>query len=390
MLHWEFLHATGIRYTADVSSEDDVRAAQQRKRCSSACHNGCRVSCCDRVANMRLSEASDSYATHLRARGKALGTIKLRQGTLRSLIDAVGDLQTARVTAQHVDTLFTSNADNWNAGTRNNHLTNLRCFFEWAKFRGLMRRDLDPMFGWERLSYPRPPRLQIPVAEWSRLFAAAVHPIETITVATGLFLFLRGSEQQQLQLKHVHLDRHEIEVHRVKTRRWDVMPISSELDVFMRQHLTWLSEQGAVDSEHYLIPTRLPARSQKGQQGFRRGETGINPTRAFGRPYAVVQSVLERAGYPTFNEGEHTLRRSGARAYFDELVASGYDGALKRVQAMLDHQSAAETERYLELTLDKHRRNLDLRGKPMFPALHDARVVAMRGVCGGSRDAAAL
>ena len=76
--------------------------------------------------------------------------------------------------------------------------------------------------------------------------------------------------------------------------------------------------------------------------------------------------VLDRAGYPIAKEGGHTLRRSGARAYYDELCEDGYDGALRRVQSMLDHSTTIVTEGYLGLGLDKEARNKALKGQPMF------------------------
>lgn len=65
----------------------------------------------------------------------------------------------------------------------------------------------------------------------------------------------------------------------------------------------------------------------------------------------------------------HVLRRSGARALFDRLRHEGYDGALRRVQAMLGHSSGTITETYLGLDVERVQRNEMLAGKPMFPDL---------------------
>jgi extradiol dioxygenase family protein len=40
-------------------------------------------------------------------------------------------------------------------------------------------------------------------------------------------------------------------------------------------------------------------------------------------PYRVAQRGLKALGYSTLGEGEHTLRRSGARALADRLRAAG-------------------------------------------------------------------
>lgn len=330
----------------------------------------------------RLKEAALLYERHLVARSIAASTAHTRLLTVMALIQVVGDLDTARVEAVHVDRLFTAKAE-WAPGTRNNHQSHLRLFFEWCRFRGFMRKDSDPLFGWSHQKYSTPDRLRIPVTEWERLFGACSTEIQKIIIATGLFLFLRSSEQQAIQLKHVHLDRSEIEIYRKKTRDHDTMPISSELDSYLRPHLVWLAGQGISHPDHYLIPTRTYPRNSADGTGFIAGTGKLNPDRAFLHPHRYVQRVLAKAGYPTHQEGEHTLRRSGARAYFDSLVSQGYDGALRRVQSMLGHKNAAMTEHYLGLTLDRQRRNNDLRGQPMFPALQDVHVIPLREVVHG-------
>ena len=120
-----------------------------------------------------------------------------------------------------------------------------------------MDRHADPLAGWSNLVVPNEHRTRIPVSEWPRLFAACSYPTETISLATGLFLFLRGSEQQHIQMKHIRLEEGEIDIFRQKTRQWDTMPISAELDVYLREYLTWYASQVAVSPEHYLIPPRV-------------------------------------------------------------------------------------------------------------------------------------
>ena len=326
----------------------------------------------------RLSQAAQEYEQHLLARDLSTGTATARRLSVLALAKSVGDLDAARVTASHLDHHFVVRASGWSTGTRNNQLINLRLFFDWCRFRGYMRKDSDPLFGWKPAKYSTPERLRIPIGEWSRLFAACHSQIQTIAVATGLYLFLRGSEQKTIQLKHVHLDASEIEIYRTKTREWDTLPISSELDHHLRLHLTYLAKHGVTEPDHYLIPARTYPTNSPNGGGFVKGSGKLNPLRPFGHPYRVIQRVLDAAGYETYQEGEHTLRRSGARAYFDALVDQGYDGALRRVQSMLGHKTIRNTEIYLGLTLDKHRRNQDLRGKPMFPALTDTRIVPIR------------
>lgn len=242
-----------------------------------------------------------------------------------------------------------------------------------------MPKVSDPTHGWKTLEYSIPEKLRIPRNEWPRLFNACETPIETAAVATGLYAFLRGSEQQRLQLKHIHLNeaRPRMQVHRIKTKKWAVVPITDELESYLRPHLTWMSEQGFNNPDHYVLCSKFSAVNKAGG-GFIKGSGGWNPDRPFSRPYTVIQGVLKRAGYPTFREGEHTLRRSGARALFEARRRDGYDGALGLVQALLGHAKSEVTEAYIGVTLNELLLHEELAGRPMFSTAQDATVVPIR------------
>lgn len=325
-------------------------------------------------ARVKLRQAAREYVEHSAAKGLAAGTVKSRQQGMAAMVRVLGDVQVWAMTGQHLDKVFSAHA--WSVGTRNMRLAIYKGFFAWCRSRAYLHRDVDPAFGWRYQHVTEQPQLHIPHQEWPKLFGACMDPVETIALATGLYLFLRGSEQRHIQLKHVHLDDGELEIYRPKVRRWDVMPICLELDGYLRQQLTWMASQVNLEPEHYLIPTRFAPRQAQGT--FTAGSGPLNPSKPFCRPYSTVQGPLGRAGYPTAGQGEHTLRRSGARAYFDHLVSSGWDGALKRVQSMLGHKHAAMTERYLGLDLERSQRNQALKGHWMFPAAHHAQVIPIR------------
>lgn len=327
------------------------------------------------MARPLLSEAVAEYLEHCTARRLSPRTVETRRSTLNRLVIANKNPYCWSVSQKHVDRVFSTHS--WSPATRNSKLSTYIGFFKWCRAKGYMHRDNDPLFGWKSEKLPKQNRLRIPHSEWPRLFDACRHENETMSVALGLYLFLRSNEKSRIRLGDVHLDRGEIDIYRSKTRDFDVMPISSELDGYLRAHLTWLAEQGITDPDYYLMPTRTKPTNYDGR-GFMPDTCQLDPTRAFSRPHLIVQRVLSRAGYKVKNEGGHTLRRSGARAYFDSMVEQGYDGALKRVQAMLGHKNSAMTEVYLGLDLERRRRNESLAGKPMFPVRQDAKVVPIR------------
>ena len=83
----------------------------------------------------------------------------------------------------------------------------------------------------------------------------------------------------------------------------------------------------------------------------------------------MAQRGLEALGYPVLWEGEHTLRRSGARAYADRLRSDGVDNALLATAAMLGHKDTKVTMVYIGWELEKDARNKSIAGQPLFPGI---------------------
>jgi len=97
-----------------------------------------------------------------------------------------------------------------------------------------------------------------------------------------------------------------------------------------------------------------------------REHDNLVPDQQLQRVHRYVQKPLRAFGVTLRDgddkskmEGVHTLRRSGARALFDEMVAQGsYDRVLRNVSAMLHHKSTVMTERYLGFDVDVTKRNV--------------------------------
>jgi integrase len=328
---------------------------------------------------MLLSAAITEYVDHVTATGKPVSTAKDREQSLKAFLRTSGDIHTAKVTPRHVDQFFTANK-HWGAGTRNNRLSHLRGFFKWCRFRRYMPLDSDPTYGWEALDYLPSEKVRIPRTQWPVLFEHCETELETITVAVGLYTMMRGSELRRIQLKHVLVNASRPVIIRTVTKgkhRRQPMPISTELEPYVRRHLTWMAEQGFTDPEHYFIPTYYSPVNAKGTGKFVPGSRTINPTKPICRPYDTIKRVLGRAGFATHREGVHTLRRSGARALYEAGLEHGYDGALIRVSTMLGHAKQDVTERYIGVDLRQELVLQEFAGKPMFP-VDNGNVVKMR------------
>lgn len=330
------------------------------------------------VERPTLSVASRQYAEFSVARGLEPGTVNGRLGAVKALMSVTGDIQVESVTPKHIERVFTS--FNWAPTTANNRLSQYRTFFNWCRARRFISRDNDPVLGWRMRAVPEAERTRVPVQEWPKLIQACQTPHERFVIATGLYLFLRVGEIAGLQVKSLDFQNHLIDVYRPKPKKWDTMPISAELAPLLREHLEWMSSQGFNDPEHYLMPSVTKTfTSHEGRFTKDSWRPEYDPTKPATHLHRFTQRVLDRAGLAyKKGEGGHLLRRSGARAYFDSLAGTGYDGALRRVQSMLGHKNSLMTEIYLGLDLDRATRNADLAGKPMFPNLMGENVTVLR------------
>lgn len=342
------------------------------------------------VTQVRLSEAIDGHLALLKSQGLAARTIKTHRQTLNHLLVETGNIYLRSMTHVHVERLFAAHAE-WASSTRNLHLANLRSFLATCRNRGWLSRDTDPTAGWRNQRVVRAEKRRIPIEEFPSLLAAADHPRDRAILALGLFSFLRGSELQELRIADVNLADHELRIYRSKTREYDVLPISLELAEELEAWLRWYGVKHGpyLDDSWYLVPAKAPNPTYQDPATRRlvqvKGVAPLRPTTQLGHPYRVAQRALHAIGYATAGEGEHTLRRSGARALFDALREEGYDGALQRVRAMLGHKSAAMTEHYLGIDLERRQRNELIGGKVMFPSLRvpGATVTPIREVSGG-------
>jgi len=187
---------------------------------------------------------------------------------------------------------------------------------------------------------------------------------------------MRASEIRLLRIKDVNLATDEISVRVPKTKDSDVMPISAEMGEELRRWLTHYTDQaGPLDLDWFLVPGQALTEWERGEHGqiVRPTSRQLVPSAQVRKPHEIVKQALKRLGWADVSrEGVHTLRRSGARALYDELAASdGHSNALETVSAMLHHSVMATTQIYLGLTESRRKRDRLIAGKPMFPSLAD-------------------
>lgn len=323
-----------------------------------------------------LAQASAEYVQFLEARGLAKATIQSHRNMLSHAETSWGDLDLQDLHPRHIDAYFTGRT--WSIGTRNIYLLAMRAFFKWCRTHRYLAVDYDPTEGWKSRPMPKTERTWLTLPVLQTLMDATDHARDRAFLAVGIYTFLRASEIVNLRIRDIDTDRSELRVYRIKTQQNDRLPICLELQAELHTWLAYYADDaGELDPDWYLIPSRGP-RPMRGIEGQRRLEpTGephpLRPTKPIGRPQRIVKAAMGRLGVGKHGDACHVLRRSGARALYENLRDMGHDGAARRVQSMLGHSSLVMTEKYLGLDHERMQRNEALAGKPMFgPPSRDA------------------
>lgn len=331
-----------------------------------------------------LPEAIDQYRLHMEARGLEKRSVRNNLQPLNRAVVEWGPIQTGSITGQHIDRLF--RRAQWGPTTRNLYLGSLRGFFTWCRREGHIAKDFDPTAGWSNMRVPRRERMRLDVSEFPTLLDACRHPRDRFVCALGLYTFLRGGEIASLRIADLDLERDVLSIFRHKTKESDVLPVCLELheeaERWLR-HYRQDTSRPALPDQWYLVPSKMPNRTRQNPVTHRIEVVldelaPLRPEQPMTHPYRAVQRALAGLGYDTEREGEHTLRRSGARALFDTLREQGYDGALMRVASFLGHKDVRVTQRYIGLGLEQAQRNEAFSGRRMFPApAGDAEVIPL-------------
>lgn len=324
--------------------------------------------------SISLSESADRYLDHLRGRDAALKTIEAQRLTLRRFIAHVGDRRTAGVTQAMVEDFFYG-PDGLGrrviASTFNQQRATINTFYIYLLKRRLVSTDW--MMGITRKAEVQAYRQRLSAAELLALPDYARDERDKAMITMACNCPARAGELVSMRIKDIDLETGLLTLYITKTRMVREKPISVELDEAMRRWLTIYTQKvGALQPDYYLFPSRGPRppiweyqpNGRRVQVGH--GEAPLRPDRPMSHPEHVVHIALGRAGFQVTNEGFHTIRRSVARAYFDSLCADGYDYALRTVMALLDHKSAATTERYIGISTEEIVLDRTIRGKPFL------------------------
>jgi len=342
-----------------------------------------------------FKQAVDRFLRDRKTAGYKDNTIMAHRTALNKCLRAVGPemdvkkLDRPHVTAMIEHCVALGNAEN----TINSVIGTLHVFFRWCRDEKLMAVDSNPMAGRRfRRVVPRQ-HDRINLSEFPALLDAAEsqHPRDRMYLAMGLFTLLRQGEILSLKIKDIDLELNVIDAVLHKTYDRDQMRIVPELRKELRTWFTYYATQsGPLQGNWYLIPARgVSGFSGNPRTGGTRRPDRLIPTRAPMDMHDQVKAALASLGWEAKGKhlGSHTLRRSAARALYEELVKEGVDDALRQVSAWLHHRSVTTTELYLGITGDRERRNRRYEDAPMYPSLQADNVVALRSANGQAHAA---
>lgn len=330
---------------------------------------------------LRYDDALDRYLRRVEGRGHSAQTLRVYSAALRRLgkwmvAEGHPNLLLTRVEPDLLDDYFFTSRTGLmrdgklSANTHNNYRSYISSFFRWAVQMRLL--DSNPMDG---VGTARPDQrrahLILSPSEMLDVLDHATGPRDRAIIVTGMHTGLRSIDLKMLKVGDVNLITGTLSTEIRKTRQNDDKPITSDLAAEL---YGWLAEYGRLAG----LPVRdipndwpmFPSLNRSGFDGVIRLRS-TPPQHLTASMTNIVSGALERAGFPTGQEGFHTLRRSAARAMFEALQDDehGRDRALLIVKDFLNHASTAQTEKYLGLSHERHARDRFLRGRSFLVAL---------------------
>lgn len=328
----------------------------------------------DRV--MRLGAAVEHYLSR-RENRFTHNTMVTCRSTFNSLVRALGPSTPMRsLRPDQLEDYYCANLEGGispklAASTYNKDRARVALFLKYCERRGwvapLLMEDVVPR------DEPEVNRRRYSATELCRLVDSAETEQEKILASLVTNTALRIADVLKLrmcpvddrgdldrQTKTVDLSAGSLRVRIYKTSKVDELPITSELDSALRRWLTHYSQAVGPLEDGMLL---VPAVSVGGFPGSPR-VAKIKPYSLISNPNVKYDRLTSLAELPrSKGDGWHTLRRSFARIFYEEIKRVGHPDPIKPVQAMLHHSNSKQTYYYIGVDVDRATRNDVLRGK---------------------------
>lgn len=308
------------------------------------------------------------------------------RSVLRRFAETVGaDRHIGYLTFRNVEDYFIKVSETQKPSSYNKVLQRVRLFLTWARRQGWVKDDLTADIRSRRV--PHVERLRLSGDQLVQLLDVPNDPRDRAFLATAMNTALRSSEIRNIHIKDLDLDLGELYIYRTKSSHDDRLPLTATLEKELRRWLTtYTNLVGPLDGEMYLFPARHSPRmtTRKDERGMQVQILGeLRPWNELKHAHRVVQRALRQFGFTiTTQEGLHTVRRSVARAFFEDSADKGFDVALRATATLLGHKSTQTTEIYLGLDHDRRRRDAIMRGQDFLPFSKANNVIPLRAAEG--------
>lgn len=336
-----------------------------------------------------LQQAWDDYNRHGRSMGIKESSIRSRDWGAKPLLDLYADRRLNLIREEHITKFFLKAGETRSGRSMNTTHSIVNAFFNYCVNSGRLKPAQNPMFGRRPPKFEKKEGVRIPVHEWPRLLSGAEtrDVRDRAVVAVGLYTLLRDQEMASLSVRDVNLGSGQIRARITKSNTTDLVAISADLDYELRNWLShYQSMVGPLQPDMLLLPNRKMD-LDRGYRGrlMSTGRITYLPYEPIPKCAKIVNPIFREMGYKThdsdgnsLNLGAHTLRRSGARAYYDYFVSQGRADALRVVQTMLHHENAEMTQHYIGLREDRQTRDQLVRGVTIF-GLHNVPQIGQIG-----------
>lgn len=309
-------------------------------------------------ASLSLAETVERYLHTLEVDRMASATIAKHASHLRTLMGYFGADTPARLVLAS-DPLDDYREERSMSGVAYSTLradkTVIGRLVTYAMRKRIVKYGPNPVDEWKNVKELPHDFIRIPVEKWPTVMDMAANPRDRFLWAVGLGTFCRVSEIHTMTFKDVIPNEGRPEIHitrwkKNKTADLRFFPwLTDELIRWQTAYNQNLLNQGIAWNDNFpLIPRLVRMQGEAGPNGQFNRATLINPYKGMDRPQKIIHQGLRNLGYEnTDREGMHTMRRSGALAYYKHLVNLGVSDPAAIVMDLLGHESVTTTEIYL-------------------------------------------
>lgn len=296
------------------------------------------------IQSVTLEAALAQYERYLKG-ALASDTVRTRMAILRVFRREVTrgvkyDILVKQINASHIEKYRNAMAGMKKGkglakSSRHQHRSAIRLFLTYCHAHRWLAPNVAVLFEfWPSEGVPERDRFRLDPAGVWRVLDAADSPRDRMLIALCAFTLARGKTVRNItwgDISWEHGSEHLV-LTDFKARGLDSHEAAARyrvpmVDELYQELITWRTHVesllGPVQPDWYVVPCyvggaqTLNGRNPDGT--FRTAPARLVPTKEMRFVWEPIQKALAKCGYPTYQQGGHTFRRSMARIMFDSL-----------------------------------------------------------------------